>query len=68
MESIMANPQPDSNLNNIILQLKSQTVWIPHVPYPLKHGDTFVLKDLKALEIYKNFIGKKPKILEIVYN
>lgn len=68
MESIMSNPQPDSNLDNIILQLKAQTVWIPHVPYPLKHGDVFTLKDFKAVEVYKNFVNKKPKILEVVYN
>jgi hypothetical protein len=68
MQEILSKPQPDSNLENILLQLKAQTVWIPHVPYPLKYGDVFTLKDEKAIEVYKNFINKKPKILEVVYN
>lgn len=66
MQELNSSPQPDGNLDNILMQLKAQTVWIPYVPYPLKHGDEFTLKDQKALEVYKNFIGKKPKILEVV--
>jgi hypothetical protein len=58
--------QPDGNIENILLQLKSQTVWIPYVPYPLKYGDTFKLHDTQAVETYNNFIGKEPKILEVV--
>lgn len=68
MQEILSKPQPDSNLENILLQLKSQTVWIPYVPHPLKYGDIFTLKDQQAIEVYKNFINKKPKILEVVYN
>jgi hypothetical protein len=68
LQEIISNPAPDSNINNIILQLKAQTIWIPYVPYPLKYGDTFTLEGQEALETYKNFINKKPKILEIVYN
>jgi hypothetical protein len=68
MTQIISTPQPDGNLENILLQLKAQTVWIPYVPYPLKYGDTFTLKDNQALEVYKNFINKKPRILEVVYN
>ena len=68
MKEIISTPQPDGNLDNILLQLKAQTVWIPYVPHPLKYGDVFTLKDHQALEVYKNFINKKPKILEVVYN
>lgn len=65
---ILSQPAPDSNMENILLQLKAQTVWIPYVPYPLKYGDTFTLNDFEALETYNNFIGKEPKILEVVEN
>lgn len=68
MQEIFSKPQPDSNLENIFMQLKAQTVWIPYVPYPLKYGDVFTLKDQAAIEVYRNFINKKPKILEVVYN
>lgn len=63
---IVSQSPPDANLENIILQLKAQTVWIPYVPYALKYGDEFTLHDMQALETYNNFIGKEPKILEIV--
>ncbi len=65
---ILSQSSPDGNLENILLQLKAQTVWIPYVPYPLKYGDTFTLKDFEAIETYNNFIGKEPKILEVVEN
>lgn len=68
LQQIISSPAPDSNLENILLQLKSQTIWIPYVPHPLKYGDTFTLEGNEALETYRNFINKKPKILEIVYN
>lgn len=67
-QKLISNPAPDGNMENILLQLKSQTVWIPYVPYPLKYGDTFTLNDFEALQTYNNFIGKEPKILEVVEN
>jgi hypothetical protein len=63
---IVSQLPPDGNLDNIILQLKAQTVWIPYVPYPLKFGDEFTLHEMQAIETYNNFIGKEPKILEVV--
>jgi hypothetical protein len=65
MEHIMSTPQPDSNLENILMQLKSRTVSIQFVPRLLKHGDVFTLYGQEALKVYANYIGKKPKILEV---
>lgn len=66
LPKIMTQCPPDSNMENILLQLKAQTVWIPYVPYPLKYGDVFTLHENQALETYNNFIGKEPKILEVI--
>jgi len=68
MPKIFSSSPPDGNIENILLQLKSQTVWIPYVPYPLKYGDTFTLHEFQALETHYNFIGKEPRILEVVKN
>ena len=65
---LMSQSPPDANIENILMQLKSQTVWIPYVPYPLKYGDIFTLHEFEALETYNNFIGKEPRILEVVHN
>jgi len=65
---ILSQSSPDGNMENILLQLKAQTVCIPYVPRPLKYGDTFTLHEFEALETYNNFIGKEPKILEVVHN
>ena len=65
---ILSQSSPDGNMENILLQLKAQTVWIPYVPRPLKYGDTFTLHEFEAVETYNNFIGKEPKILEVVHN
>jgi len=65
---LMSESHPDGNIENILLQLKAQTIWIPYVPYPLKYGDTFTLHEFEALETYYNFIGKEPKVLEVIEN
>jgi hypothetical protein len=63
---IYSNMLPDSNFNNIEKQLKEKTVFIPYVKQALKHGDEFFLIGLEAEKVKKNYIGKIPKILEIV--
>jgi hypothetical protein len=63
---IYSNMLPDSNFNNIEKQLKEKAVFIPYVKQALKHGDEFFLIGLEAAKVKKNYIGKTPKILEIV--
>jgi hypothetical protein len=63
---IFSQSQPDGNIENIILQLKNAEVRIPFVKKPLKYGDTFTLHGSKAIRVYEMFIGKTPKVLELV--
>ena len=63
--SIVSQNLPDS-LEHIILNLENQTVYVPYVDKPLKHGDTFTLYGQKAIKCSQQYIGKLPKILEIV--
>lgn len=65
-QQIHSHSQPDGNLENIILQLKSAEVRIPFVKRPLKYGDRFTLSGSKAIRVYEMFIGKTPKVLELV--
>lgn len=43
---------PDTNLDNIIAQLESATVYVPTWPYPLKHGDSFTVYGKQAIYLY----------------
>ena len=43
---------PDGNLQNIIGQIKSEVVWLPNWPYPIKDGDTIVLYGEKAIQLH----------------
>lgn len=63
---LYSNMLPDSNFENIIKQLKEKTVCVPYVSTPLKHGDEFFLTGVQAEKIKNIYIGKKPKLLEIV--
>jgi hypothetical protein len=63
--SIVSQNLPDS-LEHIILNLENQSVYVPYVDKPLKHGDTFTLYGQKAIKCSQQYIGKLPKILEIV--
>lgn len=60
---------PDSNTNNILLNLQNQTVWIENWPYPLKHGDEFTLYGEKALQVLNayNQINPTGTQVELVY-
>ncbi len=66
MTQIYSYPQPDGNLENILLQLKSAEVHIPFVKKPLRYGDTFTLYGSQAIKVYEMYIGKQPKVLDIV--
>lgn len=63
---IFSNDLPDKNYKNIEKQLKEKTVYIPYVNYALKHGDEFCLTGIEATKIKNMYIGKTPKIIEIV--
>ena len=65
-EEIFSNDLPDKNFTNIEKQLKEKTIFVPYVNYALKHGDEFVLIGTEATKVKNMFIGKKPKILEII--
>lgn len=51
---------PDSNINNILLNLQNQTVWIENWPYPLKNGDEFTLYGEQALEVLRAYSQINP--------
>jgi alpha-tubulin suppressor-like RCC1 family protein len=63
--SIVSQNLPD-RIEHIILNLENQTVYVSYVDKPLKHGDTFTLYGQKAIKCYQQYIGKLPKILELV--
>jgi hypothetical protein len=60
---------PDSNINNILLNLQNQTVWIENWPYPLKNGDEFTLYGEQALQTLNayNQINSGGTQLETLY-
>jgi hypothetical protein len=60
---------PDSNINNILLNLQNQTVFIENWPYPLKHGDEFTLYGEQALQTLNayNQINSGGTQLETLY-
>ena len=61
--------QPDSNIENILYNLKNQTVWVPSVPYALKYGDSFSLYGKTATDFVKanNSLGTYGLIAKIEY-
>lgn len=62
---------PDENINNIINNLKNETVYIEKVPYPLKHGDVFTLYGKDAVYVYNLYIANVPqqeRVLELYTN
>lgn len=60
---------PDSNINNILLNLQNQTVWIENWPYALKHGDIFTLYGEQALQTLNAYSQINPTNteLEVLY-
>ena len=55
-----------NSFENIVMQLKNAEVLIPYWNRPLRHGDTFTLYGTKAIACYETYIGKEPKVLELV--
>jgi len=55
-----------NDIDNVVNQLEKATVWIEGVPYALKHGDTFTLNGIAAMRVRDNYVGKTPKVIEIV--
>jgi len=54
------------NIENVILNLNNQAVYVPYISRPLKNGDVFTLNGKKAEDVYNIYIGKSPKILELL--
>ena len=63
--TIYSQPLPDS-IDHIIKNLEDCTVYIQCVDRPLKHGDEFTLYGSKAIRVHEIYIGKEPKVLELV--
>lgn len=63
--SLASQDLPNSKAN-IILALKSAEVLIPYWGSPLRHGDVFTLTGSKAIACYEAYIGKEPKVLELI--
>lgn len=54
------------SIENIILNLNNQAVYVPYVNKPLKNGDIFTLYGKKAEVVYDMFIGASPRMLELL--
>ena len=63
--TIYSQPLPDA-LDHIIKNLEDATVYIQCVDKPLKHGDEITLYGSQAIRVYELYIGKEPKVLELV--
>ena len=64
-QMIYSQPLP-SDINNVVMGLNSQSVYVPYLNKPLKNGDIFTLYGKRAQTVYEMFIGKSPRILELV--
>jgi hypothetical protein len=64
-EIIYSQPLP-SSIENVIGNLNEQAVYVPYINKPLKNGDAFTLYGKRAQIVYDMFIGKRPKILELL--
>lgn len=62
----LASQTLPNSMENIILGLKNAEVLIPYWHKPLRHGDTFTLNGSKAIRCYETYIGKEPKVLELI--
>jgi len=68
-EELFKTIVPDENFNNILNNLKNQTVWIEGVDYPLKDGDEFTLYGKEAVKVYNLYINNPTEpnmLLEVV--
>ncbi len=65
-EVALASQTLPNSFENIVMQLKHAEVLIPYWNRPLRHGDTFTLHGTKAIACYETYIGKEPKVLELV--
>lgn len=61
---------PDVNRENIVNQLKNQTVYLPNWPYPLKDGDQITIYGQKAIQLYNDirFLNNGEfNVVEVLY-
>ena len=69
-EELYSTLVPDENFNNILNNLKNQTVYIEGVDYSLKDGDEFTLYGKEAMYVYNLYVANPTQpnmILEIIY-
>jgi len=64
-QNIYSSPLTNS-IETVILSLNNQAVYIPHVGKPLKNGEIFTLYGKKAKQVHDMYIGKLPKIIELI--
>lgn len=64
-EVIFSQPLADT-YENTILNLQTASVYVPYINRPLKNGDTFTLTGSRAIRVYDMYIGKKPRVLELI--
>ena len=62
----LASQTLPNSMENILLGLKSVEILIPYWPKPLKHGDVFTIYGTNAIRCYETYIGKEPKVLELI--
>lgn len=69
-EELYSTLVPDENFNNILNNLRNQTVYIEGVDYSLKDGDEFTLYGKEAMYVYNLYVANPTQpnmILEITY-
>lgn len=67
-QELISHLQPDKNLNNIIRNRSTATVWVETVAQELHHGDTFTLIGPTATRTKRLYIDSKrplPYVLEM---
>ena len=64
-QNIYSSPLTNS-IETVLLSLNNQAVYIPHVGKPLKNGEIFTLYGKKAKQVHDMYIGKLPKIIELI--
>jgi len=64
-QEIYSQPLP-SDIDNVIMGLNNQSVCVPYLNRPLNNGDIFTLYGKRAQIVRDMFIGKLPRVLELV--
>lgn len=62
---IYSQPLPNS-IDKVIGNLNEQSIYFPYLNRPLKNGDIFTLYGKRAQTVRDTFVGKSPKVLDLI--